>query len=258
MKRLIIAGGGKFGKNAVNFAKKNDYKTILIDNNPKCFASKHMNNKFESLKDLNLKIEEIKPGEIYFLIQDISIAYELITKFNPEYVIPVVPIHLIAMIIKTFLLANSINLNPNVNLTRNFIKKANKDLLLSYNVEEGVAYLSYAKYDEICPENCPGPPNYCPNFKRVKPITITEYFKKFYNVSSVIKIGIDKPCKIININESYQLMPGLGGLRGKDIKNILGKLKNNLNLFLNQKCSFITATACNCHGVINFYKIKEF
>lgn len=254
MKKLIIAGGGKFGKNAVNFAKKNNYKTILIDNNPKCFASKHMNKKFESLEDLNLKIEQIKPGEIYFLIQDISIIYKLITKFNPEYVIPVVPIHLIAMILKTFLLTNTINLNPNVNLTKDFIKKVNKDLMLSYNVEEGVVYLSHAKFDEICPENCSCPPNYCPNFKREKSITITEYFKKFYNASGVIKIEINEPCEIININESYQLKPGLGGLKGKDIKKVLGKLKNNLNLILNQKCNFITATSCNCHGVINFYK----
>ncbi len=35
-KFLIIVGGGKFGKIALDFAKENKFTTLLIDNNPDC------------------------------------------------------------------------------------------------------------------------------------------------------------------------------------------------------------------------------
>jgi len=51
-----------------------------------------------------------------------------------------------------------------------------------------------------------------------------------------------------------QLQAGLGGLRGKDIREILERIKVNLKLLNTQKLNLTIATTCNCHGVINFYK----
>ena len=115
-------------------------------------------------------------------------------------------------------------------------------------------YLSYAKIDEICPDNCSGPISYCPNFKREKPQTITQYLKSYYGTSNSISIKKEEVSEVTIIIESYQLLPGLGGLKGNDIQNILKFLRDNMDFLSSRKFNMIIATTCNCHGVINFYK----
>jgi len=255
MSILIIAGGGKFGRKAVDFAKKNKYKTILVDKNPTCFCSSYATQKFEALRDFYSKIEEIEAGEVFFLIHDISIIYELLVKFEPTYVIPVIPIHLSALIIKNFLREKiNINLTPNEDITIKFVSSANKELLLTYSLEEGVAYLSYAKIDEVCPDNCFGPENFCPNFNREKPITITSYLKNYFDLHNSFRVVEDEDLKVIVIYESTQLMPGLGGLKGIVFNNIFKNLEEIFDKITTQKFSLFIVTTCNCHAVINFYR----
>ena len=74
MSILIIAGGGKFGRKAVDFAKKNKYKTILVDKNPTCFCSSYATRKFEILGDFYSKIGEIEAGEVFFLIHEVFLT----------------------------------------------------------------------------------------------------------------------------------------------------------------------------------------
>ncbi len=255
MSILIIAGGGKFGRKAVDFAKKNKFKTILVDKNPTCFCSSYATQKFEALRDFYSKIEEIEAGEVFFLIHDISIIYELLVKFEPKYVIPVIPIHLSALIIKNFLREKiNIDLTPNEDITIKFVSSANKELLLTYDLEEGVAYLSYAKIDEVCPDNCFGPEKFCPNFNREKPITITSYLKNYFDLHNSFRVVEDEDLKVIVIYESTQLMPGLGGLKGIVFNNIFKNLEEIFDKITTQKFSLFIVTTCNCHAVINFYR----
>lgn len=251
-KFLIIVGGGKFGKIALDFAKKNNFTTLLIDNNPNCYCAKRVD---KTLKNIDkLKLEKLSIGDTYFLNQDMEIIYDLLSMVNPEYIIPVVPIHLMANLVISLLNENAIKLSPNKDLTEYLATIGNQDLILSHNTEQGVIYLSHAKIDEICPDNCAGPLNYCPNFKRDKDTTITQYLKKFYNISEIFNLENNDTVNITIIIESQQLKAGLGGLKGRDINLILKELKNNIELFKTQKCNAIIATTCNCHGVINFYK----
>ena len=203
-------------------------------------------------------MENIETGQVFLLIYDISIIYELILKFKPEYIIPVIPIHLSALITEEFLHEKAqVNLTSDKDSTIIFVTNVREELLLTYNLENGVAYLSYAKIDEICPDNCNGPENFCPNFNREKPITITKYLKHFYKVDDIIRLEDDDKneiFKVIIVIESKQLMPGLGGIEGKDITHVFKTLENNIDLFLNKSYYVIIATTCNCHGVINFYE----
>ena len=155
MCEVIIAGGGKFGLKAIDFIKNNNFKTVLIDNNPNCFAAEFASRKFDTLEDFNLHIKDLKGGEIFFLNTDILMVLDLIEELIPKYIIPVVPIHLIASFIKSFLLKFSISLTPNNSLTEIFLENSDPELLLNQMTENGVVYLSYAKIDEICPDNCP-------------------------------------------------------------------------------------------------------
>jgi len=254
MSEVIIAGGGKFGLKAIDFIKKNNFKTVLIDSNPNCFAAEFASKRFDTLEDFNLNLKDLKDGEIFFLNTDILIVLDLIEKLNPKYIIPVVPIHLMASFIISFLLKFSIDLTPNNSLTNKILENIDPELLLNQMTEEGVVYLSYAKIDEICPDNCTGPISYCPNFQREKPVTITEYLKNYYGTINSVNIKKDKISEIVIINESYQLMPGLGGLKGEDIHNSLKILRDNLDFLSERKFDMVIATTCSCHGVITFYK----
>ncbi|TFG28299.1 MAG: hypothetical protein EU532_05515 [Promethearchaeota archaeon] len=255
MSCLIVAGGGKFGKKALEFGIKNNYKIILIDNDPNCICASDADYKFDNLNDFYSRINDVKAGKIVFLISDVSIITDLFLKLNPEYIIPVIPIHLLAYIISDFLKQKkALNLISDSKSAFNFIEKANSKLILSYNLDQGVVYLSYCKIDEICPDNCVGPEKYCPNFKREKPVTITKYLQNYYQLTNHFRFIEDKSLTVIIIGESYQLMGGLGGLKGSEIYNSLKKLENILDTFSNRKYTLIIATTCNCHGVINFYK----
>ena len=254
MSEVIIAGGGKFGLKAIDFIKKNNFKTVLIDSNPNCFAAEFASKRFDTLEDFNLNLKDLKDGEIFFLNTDILNVLDLVEELNPKYIIPVVPIHLMASFITSFLLKFSISLTPNNSLTKNFVENIDPELILNQMTEEGVVYLSYAKIDEICPDNCSGPISYCPNFKREKPQTITQYLKSDYGTSNSVNIRKEEISEITIINESYQLLPGLGGLKGNDIRDILKVLRGNMDFLSHQKFDMVIATTCNCHGVINFYK----
>jgi len=54
-KFLIIVGGGKFGKKALDFAMTNDFTTFLIDINPDCFCAKYTDKTLDDIDELKIK-----------------------------------------------------------------------------------------------------------------------------------------------------------------------------------------------------------
>jgi len=256
-KIIIIAGGGKYGDKAVNYALNNDYTVILIDSNPNCEAAKYANLTTLNIDNIISNLESTIPKQLYFLNQDIAVLNDLLEKVKPEYVIPVVPIHLMAKIVEDFLSKNSIKLFPDNESLFKFVKHDDLNLILDKNPNQGILYLSYAKIDETCPDMCACPLNYCPNLNREKPITITEYVKNFLEMTNLIRAKENKNNELLIVLNSYQLTSGLGGLKGEEVSIILEKLKNKIDALKKKKFNLTIATACNCHGVISFYKNKS-
>ncbi len=255
MKALLIAGGGKFGKKALEFAQNLHFHTIIIDKSPNCPASEYVDHKFTRLEGLLDSYNNSTKPKLFLLQKDISIINKLLfdTEIKFKFIIPVVPVHLISLIIKLFLEENGIQIVSDKQSCSKSIKSIKKSILLNHNCKDGVIYLSYAKEDEICPDDCPGPPDYCPNFNRVKPITISKYLKQFFNVSEDFAF-FKKECKVIITLHSYQLKPGLGGLKGNEVYKILSHVKKTLHIVKEKEVNLILGTSCNCHGVINFFK----
>ncbi|MGQ4875363.1 MAG: hypothetical protein ACP6IY_14960 [Promethearchaeia archaeon] len=249
---ILVVGGGKFGKKAVEYGLKHNYSIIVIDNRHNCIVNSSADKIFNNYDEFLKKINNLTENKVFLLISDVSITYKLIKDFLPGLIIPVVPIHLMANIIIQFLRENSINLKASPSQTLEFIKNSNPDLILGYNPNKGTIYLSYAKENEICPDNCTGPPDYCPNFKREKPITITDFVRNQFSMSKLYKFDVNNNKIIISI-ESSQLTSGLGGLKGTDVESIINNLKKDLSLF-QYGIKLAIATTCNCHGVINFYE----
>ncbi|MFX0072410.1 MAG: hypothetical protein ACFFAO_15100 [Candidatus Hermodarchaeota archaeon] len=253
---ILIAGGGKFGANAVKYAKKEKYLTILVDSDPNCHASQYADFTIKTIEEFEKYSPRLTLGDVIFLNTDITVINDILNDFTPKFIIPVVPVHLVFLIVKNLLTENLISVLPDSKFVDSIANKINPNLLLSKVLEKGNIYLSYAKINEMCPDNCSGPLNYCPNFKREKPITVTKYIKDFLKIHHVIEISRNKTNLITVLIESYQLKPGLGALKGEEIKLIMNTLKETLELLKNQNFQIITATTCNCHGVISLFKKK--
>ncbi|MGV9202836.1 MAG: hypothetical protein ACOC44_02320 [Promethearchaeia archaeon] len=254
-KTILIVGGGKFGKKAVEFAKNSKYNIIIIDKNPECYTKQFADIIIENNTELKQHINKLEEGKILFFQGDIIENISLLDLLNPKFVIPVVPIHFIAVLILHYLNRESIKVNRDKSKVRQIAPKIKPGILLDSVESKGVIYLSYAKKNETCPENCTAPRDFCPNFEREKPITITNYLKKFFKSENTFFFN-KKAKKIVFIIESEQLRGGLGGIPGSLIQFILKELKTNKVWMKENNFELIVATTCNCHGVVNFYRKK--
>ncbi len=254
-KKFIIVGGGKFGLKALEYSIRQGYVTILIDSDSNCSAKKYADKKLEEVAQLMyLLTHEPKKNWVYFLNRDVSVLYYLLKEISAEFIVPTVPVHVIAALITQILNTNMIQVVKDENATKRFAESANKDLMLSANPSEAYICLSYAKEGEICPDNCSGPEDLCPTFKRKKSIPITKYLADSFNQSSLFEMKGEDPIKIGVLVQSVQLAPGLGAISGEAVTWIYKKLNDNLELFKTKNWEIAVGTSCNCHGIVNFYK----
>lgn len=100
----------------------------------------------------------------------------------------------------------------------------------------GQYYVSHA--DFICPDNCPEPEGMCTYTKKPRPVDL------FRLLESVGGSGL-----IPIVIRSYQLLPGVGGLLPEDMFAALEKVPNRSGQ------PFMVATACRCHGVVDFMQL---
>jgi len=97
----------------------------------------------------------------------------------------------------------------------------------------GQYYVSHA--DFICPDTCPEPESICTHTKKPRPVDLF----RLLGSNTVIPIVI----------RSYQLLPGVGGLLPADLFRALAMVPTRTGQ------SFMVATACRCHGVVDFLQI---
>jgi hypothetical protein len=67
--------------------------------------------------------------------------------------------------------------------------------------------------------------------------------------------------------KSHQMKPGIGGLKGIELKKNLLEILESISRYLEnrsrnefekiEKGSFFIATTCRCHGVLNLFCIKQ-
>ena len=156
----IIFGGGKFGAHFIKIME-DPILSFIIDNDSNCLLAKdYPNIKIEEahkfiLLDSKKILSEQDQKKIYFIEGSIKTVYELLKIKTPNYLVPTAPVHVIFEIIKIFIITNF----PNINLTpfkpRSSFKKPEEMFVFSFDNPE--IYLSYAGWNEICPDNCPSP-----------------------------------------------------------------------------------------------------
>jgi hypothetical protein len=229
--KILIVGGGKVGLDALNYCKENNFTAIILDNDPKCLVHSEVDeihsNSF--IKGVN----EIKNGSILFLME-LNELPDILRNINFDYIIPAVPIHLMAKVAQIFLEKNNRVIFSGQNL--HVIKeRLNKSIILNSDQKKGILIASFMPKGQICSSNC--------EEYLICPITGIEKEKPLYEIFR----DITRDFNAI-ILRSRQLKPNLGGFSGKDIKRFFKFLEIVDN-------EFIIGTACMCHGVINIFKI---
>ncbi|WP_457557788.1 hypothetical protein [Candidatus Harpocratesius sp.] len=244
-KQLLVYGGGKFGSHV--FEKFHErFRLFIIDSDPNCSASslpisKDYSANWEHIRD---QINHTKNS--LFILGDIEIVMHFLEEIPFEYLIPVVPIH----VMKEILLRSLNKWFPKIDFKDGVIPPIPTDLipkeLQIFSDNSHTLFFSYAKWEEKCPINCSGPLGYCPIHKRLKPISITD----------LCRTAWPNPSNFLF--ESYQLAPGIGGIPSIEIREKQTKLRNLCEKKLNApreiksaKLSevILVCTTCNCHGV---------
>lgn len=294
----LVIGGGKIGTNFLEYAIKNKFPfTLIIDRDENAPASK----KAKVLKDeselINLfknKAAESLPEkapdspsaeekkqrdnepEAYFYKMNIHSVPLLFSFGIPEYIIPAVSCHAVAHMLADFFEfpepeANTKKIRQNSpsvcelsimtedSASMSFFKSIEasfpEDVISGSYPEQGMLFFSYAREGEICPDGCPGPREFCPTYGRKKPKTVTEYTRELRRTI---------PGWVF---ESHQMKPGIGGLKGIELKkNLLEILEFIRRLQENKSViefkgienrTFFIATTCTCHGVLNLFCVKQ-
>ena len=102
---------------------------------------------------------------------------------------------------------------------------------------EGQIYVSHA--DFLCPDNCPEPETICTHTGKPRP---TDLFRllaaiDFVNIRPVVL-------------RSHQILPGVGGIYPPDLFDALEMVRSC------RRQPLMIATACRCHGVIDFIRLR--
>jgi len=101
---------------------------------------------------------------------------------------------------------------------------------------EGQVYMSNA--DFICPENCNEPKKKCPVTGKSRPY-------RLYSRLAQLKCEGYRSLVV----RSFQLAPGVGGYRGKQLTAILSAVQNQPGIYL-------VSTASKCHGVMHAFETQ--
>jgi hypothetical protein len=102
----------------------------------------------------------------------------------------------------------------------------------------GQAYVSHA--DFICPDNCPEPETICTHTGKPRPMDLFR-----------LLAGLEFDDVLPIVVRSHQLLPGVGGIYPDDFFHALEKVRAN------RQRPLMIATACRCHGVVNFFRLGK-
>jgi hypothetical protein len=214
MESVWILGAGKFGQKAVEAVRRKDPKTevtVIEKNANVCRQTAHSSYEIICMDGVEFLTKNLKDPD------------------TPDWIIPVVPIHVAFEWIKAKISAD------------HQIKKLTVPEQLAASLpntwkgENDRLYISNA--DFVCPEDCPQPEELCTFTGEPRPCKLYQKLESLQHAdfqSIVIR--------------SWQLSPGVGGYRPIDMFNALNKV-------LLSKKSILLSTACDCHGVMDAFKI---
>ncbi len=211
MTRVLILGAGKFGlQAALILSQKEKNRVTVVDADPtRCEAV------------TALGIDAVCEESIKFLADNLT----------PDWIVPVVPLHVAYEWLKT-------TLPEGVTLKSLPVPQQIVDMLPNPMAgDKGQLYISYA--DFVCPEECPEPARICSFtgkarkgilYRTLEAVTFKDY------LSVVV--------------QSRQMAPGVGGYRPRDLIAARRQV-------LSADGPVLLSTACKCHGVMHAVSVHR-
>ncbi len=211
---FLIIGCGYFGRKAVEKLLQKDPRSriIVVDRSKKAL------HRVSSL-----------PVQTVVCDGTLSLTQFLSEEHKPDYIIPAIPIHLAF----AFILSQ---LKPlGWKKERVPIPRGLPNPVMG---KTGDLYTSLS--DFLCPENCSEPAQYCTLTKKRRP-------KPLFQILKELKGPFQS--KVIR---SHQLAPGVGGIKTKDLLDILIEAKKRRK----PAKRILISTASRCHGVSSMITIN--
>jgi hypothetical protein len=251
---VLIIGGGKFGQLAVDSLLPLHH-CIVVDTDSTCEVAR--NHTLSSQEEILMFLQDqnhfhsslqasTSPNSVLVCVSDSDFVLKCIDTRIPDWIIPTAPSH----VMKELILARIKQQIPKIQHKFVFPNIRKQDLpteLFLFGDRNPDIYLSYAAWDERCPDKCPAPLDYCHVHQRKKPLTVTEAIKNWQQNQS--RAGI--------FFHSVQLFPGIGGIAGEvfqtgkweEVYQSLTKLSSEPKGM--EPLHFFISTSCRCHGVVS-------
>lgn len=157
-------------------------------------------------------------GDVFVFLSNQNMAQD-------QWIIPAVPVHVahgwILMELGKKGMARRLSVPESVD----------KQVPNPFRTPTGTVYASHATFR--CPDNCPEPEDHCTVTKKPRP-------EKLYQTLRKLSI----PAFGSVVVQSRQLAPGVGGYTG-------AQLKEALKVIETAPGSYLVATSCSCHAVID-------
>lgn len=214
MKKIWILGAGKFGQIAAEaLLRKNEDADVTIIEKSEITCGQLS----------TVKHAIICKDAIDFLTENLK------TRDEPDWIIPVIPVHVAFEWIKARLLAD-------YRLEKLTVPDQLEMLLPNpWRGNNGRLYISYA--DFRCPDDCPQPKNRCTHTGKARPMNLHKKLESlnFADFNSIVV-------------RSWQLSPGVGGYKPLDLFQALDSVRAS-------RKPVLLSTACGCHGVVDVFTI---
>ena len=169
------------------------------------------------------------------VVRDDGISW-LSRKLEPgapvDLILPAIPMHVAAEWIKARLL-NEYQVEP-LPIPDHWLNR----MPHAIRGNSGQAFVSHA--DFICPDNCPEPESICTHTGKPRPIDLFRLLDRL-ELEGILPAVL----------RSHQLLPGVGGIYPEDLIHALERVRSR------QTCSVMIATACRCHGVVDFFRLRK-
>jgi hypothetical protein len=235
-----VMGGGKFGTEALRYLKANGAKVLVADLNPKCKAKTEAD-----IETATVNVRgSLKNGQAAFLVGDaVEHLLDILEADVPDWVVTAIPSNAVAKVVAAWLSKGGYKLEPYQDIIQQVLSNIPESLVSFVNKENAVIVVSYMPPHMRCREKCMPPKDFCASTGR----------PKLTSMDKLLDFSVYSLTDLSGILKSEQLTGGLGAIKGNQLFSLLKKLEKR------QQESFTLAvgTACDCHGIINIFKVTK-
>jgi hypothetical protein len=232
-------GGGKFGTESLRYLKANGAKVLVVDLNPACKAKTEADIETDTVKLRGT----LKNGQAAFFVGDAVEHFLNILEVDvPDWVVTAIPSNAVAKVVTLWLSKGDYKLEPYQDIIQQVLSNIPESLVSFVNKESAVIVVSYMLPNLQCRENCMPPKDFCASTSR----------PKLAAMDKLLNFSVYGLTDLSEILKSEQLTGGLGAIKGSQLFSLLTKLENRKESF-----TLAVGTACDCHGIINIFKVKR-